>query len=139
MPDAIVTPVRNSVISVGGVVGGTHITTLTFNKERPETETPVWDKTYVTAGTVNGSGDITVLYDETALGFYETLKAEFETPSADGITIVYSPTGLGGSPAKSETFKAVILAEEESTPANGVQTRKFNFRVNGDITRAEQA
>ena len=89
------------------------------------------------AGSLGGSGNITVVYDKTANGAFDVLRDQVMTPTAGGIACAFRPEGTGTG-KETWTFNIVVGEMEVGGGAGDIQQGKFSFETTGAIAVATQ-
>lgn len=111
----------------------------------PETDIPsvkVYGplKTRAAQGSTTWKGHIKVVYDYAggANVGYRVLQAEADTPTAGGLYCQYKPTGEGSGEEMESGYIIVAQPKMDDRGADAIQTRTFEFTVNGTVTKAAQ-
>lgn len=126
-----------ALVSVGGVACADAITEMTLTLTRETASVNTFGGKVSAAGSLGGSGNITVVYDKTSGGPFDTLRDQVTTPTAGGVTVIFMPEG-SGAPKESWTFNIVVTDMEVGGSSSDIQQGKFSFETTGAITIAAQ-
>ncbi len=97
-------------------------------------------KSRAAAGSSEWKGHIKVVYNyiDGANTGYRVLLAEAETPTAGGLYCQYKPTGEGAGEEQEVGYIVVAQPKQDDRGAEAIQTRTFDFTVNGAVTSSAQ-
>ncbi len=109
--------------------------TLTLTRETASVNT--FGGKVSAAGSIGGSGNITVVYDKTANTAFDVLRDQVMSPTAGGIACVFRPEGTGTG-KETWTFNIVVGEMEIGGSVGDIQQGKFSFETTGAIATAIQ-
>lgn len=126
-----------ALVSVGGVdcADATSEMTLTLTRETASVNT--FGGKVSAAGSLGGSGNITIVYDKTPGSPFDTLRNQITTPTAGGVTCIFQPEGTGTG-KETWTFNIVIGEMEVGGGVGDIQQGKFSFETTGAFTPTVQ-
>lgn len=89
------------------------------------------------AGSLGGSGTITVVYDKTSHSAFDTLRDQITTPTSGGIACVFRPEGTGAG-KENWAFNIIVGEMEVGGSVGDIQQGKFTFETTGAIAITTQ-
>ena len=122
---------------MGGVASADATVEMTLTLTRETASVNTFGGKVSAAGSIGGSGNITVVYDKTSAGPFDTLRDQVITPTAGGITCIFQPEGTGTG-KETWTFNVVIGEMEVGGGVGDIQQGKFSFETTGAITITTQ-
>ena len=126
-----------SLVSVNAVACADAATEMTLTLSRETATINTFGGKVSAAGSLGGSGSISVVYDKTASGPFDTLRDEVITPTSGGVTCIFQPEGTGTG-KETWTFNIVVGEMEIGGAADDIQQGKFSFETTGAITITTQ-
>lgn len=127
-----------ALVSVGGVACADATVEMTLTLTRETATVNTFGGKVSAAGSLGGSGTITVVYDKTASGPFDTLRDQITTPTSGGVTCIFQPEGTGTG-KETWTFNIVIGEMEVGGSVGDIQQGKFTFETTGSIVTTVQS
>lgn len=126
-----------ALVSVGGVAceDATVEMTLTLTREIASVNT--FGGKVSAPSSLGGSGNITVVYDKTSAGPFDTLRDQVITPTAGGVACIFQPEGTGNG-KETWAFNIVVGEMEVGGSVGDIQQGKFSFETTGAISITTQ-